>query len=95
MAVPRVDQEQSNKLFVAGLPLEATEEDLRTLFSHYGKVTECQVMMDRNTGASRGFGFVTFEVEQGAAIVLEHASELVIKGKKVILSIPCELKWVD
>ena len=48
------------KLYVGNLPYNATEDDLRTLFSPYGGVTSVAIITDRDTGRSKGFGFVEF-----------------------------------
>ena len=48
------------KLFVGGLSWNTTRETLRAAFEAYGEVTDAVVVMDRDTGRSRGFGFVTF-----------------------------------
>jgi RNA recognition motif-containing protein len=48
----------SKKLYVGNLAFATTNEDLTEAFSQYGTVTSAQVMMDRETGRSRGFGFV-------------------------------------
>jgi len=45
-------------MYVSNLGFQVTDEDLRTLFSQYGEVTSAKVVMDRETGRSRGFGFV-------------------------------------
>jgi len=47
------------KLYVGNLSFETTENDLQDLFSQYGTVSEASLMMDRMTGRSRGFAFVT------------------------------------
>ena len=46
------------KLYVGNLPYNTTEDDLRTLFSNYGSVTSVAIITDRDTGRSKGFGFV-------------------------------------
>ncbi|MFQ3592355.1 MAG: RNA-binding protein [Gemmataceae bacterium] len=48
----------SKNIYVGNLPFSTTSEDLRTAFSQFGTVTRAQVTMDRETGRSRGFGFV-------------------------------------
>jgi len=48
------------KLYVGNLPYSTTEEDLRKLFSQYGNVDSVAVITDRDTGRSKGFGFVEF-----------------------------------
>ena len=50
----------AKKLFVGGLSWDTTDEGLRQAFGSYGQITEAKVITDRDTGRSRGFGFVTF-----------------------------------
>ena len=58
------------KLYIGNLPFSATETDLREVFGAHGTVTDAIVMMDRVTGRSRGFGFVTFSSpEEGKAAI--------------------------
>lgn len=45
-------------IYVGNLPFDATETDLRSLFADYGTITSAAVIADRDTGRSRGFGFV-------------------------------------
>ncbi len=49
------------KLFVGGLPFSTTDEELQQLFSAHGTVASAVVVKDRDTGRSKGFGFVEFE----------------------------------
>src|SRR6188472_672953 len=53
------ENEMSNKLFVGGLSWDTNDEGLRNAFGQHGPVIEAKVVMDRDTGRSRGFGFVT------------------------------------
>jgi hypothetical protein len=58
------------KLYIGNLPFSATDADLREVFGAHGTVTDAIVMMDRFTGRSRGFGFVTFSTpEEGKAAI--------------------------
>jgi len=50
----------SKKVFAGGLPWDADDSDLSAAFSHFGPVEDAKVIMDKDTGKSRGFGFVTF-----------------------------------
>ena len=50
----------SKKLFVGGLSWGTDSDGLRTAFEQYGEVTDSAVISDRETGRSRGFGFITF-----------------------------------
>ena len=54
------------RLYVGGLPYQTTEQDLIDLFEQAGQVTEASVITDRNTGRSKGFGFVEMSDEQAA-----------------------------
>ena len=55
----------SKKLYVGNLPFSATEEELRSLFESHGSVASVNVIMDRETGRSRGFAFV--EMDEASA----------------------------
>jgi cold-inducible RNA-binding protein len=61
----------SSKLFVGGLPWAVDNDGLRETFIPFGEVTEAKVIMDRATGRSRGFGFVTFSTPDEAQKALE------------------------
>jgi hypothetical protein len=50
----------SKKLYVGNLPFSTTEADLREAFGKHGEIASAAVVMDRDTGRSRGFGFVEF-----------------------------------
>ena len=68
----------SSKLFVGGLAWATKDDSLRAHFEAHGEVTEAKVITERDTGRSRGFGFVTFADESSAASAKEelHGSEL-------------------
>jgi RNA recognition motif-containing protein len=52
------------KVFVGGLPFSTTDDELREAFEAHGKVASANVVRDRETGRSKGFGFVEFENEE-------------------------------
>lgn len=67
-AVPAVPQpngtsaiETTKSLYIGNLSCFVSEEQLRHIFSYLGRVAECKVIKDRNTGMSAGYGFVRFE----------------------------------
>ncbi len=49
------------KLFVGGLPFSTTDDELQAAFAAYGNVSSAKVITDRETGRSRGFGFVEYD----------------------------------
>ncbi|MEM7146273.1 MAG: RNA-binding protein [Verrucomicrobiota bacterium] len=55
----------NTKIYVGNFPFESTEDELRELFSQYGAVMEVAIIMDRETGRPRGFGFVTMADREG------------------------------
>jgi len=56
------------KLFVGGLPYSTSEDELKNAFSQHGTVASVKIITDRDTGRSKGFGFVEFEdPEEGKA----------------------------
>jgi cold-inducible RNA-binding protein len=66
------------KLYVGNLSFESTENDLQDLFEKHGKVAEVALMMDRMTGKSRGFAFVTMNDATEA-----NAAMSALNGKEV------------
>lgn len=74
------------KLYVGNLSFKTTENDLQDLFSQYGAVTEAAIVTDRDTGRSRGFGFVTMAgaPEGDAAINALNGKE--VDGRKLTVN---------
>lgn len=67
----------SNKVFVGNLSYAANADDLRAVFKDFGNITDANIVIDRTSGKSRGFGFVTFSSAKEA----EHA--LTMDGQEV------------
>ena len=65
----------SKNLYVGNLPFTTSEQDLSQLFGQYGTVTKAQVIMDRETGRSRGFGFVEMSSGTDEAIAALNGAE--------------------
>ncbi|KAI3786179.1 hypothetical protein L1987_45311 [Smallanthus sonchifolius] len=74
---------RTKKIFVGGIPLTLTEDELREYFSNYGDIIEHQIMLDRVTGRSRGFGFVTFDSEEAVDKILADGILHELGGKQV------------
>ena len=66
-----------NKLYVGNLPYSVRDNDLEQAFSQFGAVTSAKVMMERDTGRSKGFGFVEMgsDAEAQAAISATHGQQ--------------------
>ena len=73
----------SKKLFVGGLSWGVDDEALRSHFEGYGEVTDVKVILDRDTGRSRGFGFVTFEDEADADEAIDALHESEFDGRSI------------
>ncbi|EMD63446.1 hypothetical protein COCSADRAFT_160854 [Bipolaris sorokiniana ND90Pr] len=80
-AIPREEQERTSKIFVGGVSQEATEEDFTNFFKQFGRVVDATLMMDKETGRPRGFGFVTFDGD--AAVDATLRGPLQILGKQI------------
>ena len=65
------------KLYVGNLPFQTTDSDLRGMFEPYGQVTSSSIVMDRETGRSRGFGFIEManDDEARASITALHGTK--------------------
>jgi cold-inducible RNA-binding protein len=68
----------STKLYVGNLSYDTTENDLQDLFAPHGTVVGAQLIMDKMSGRSRGFGFVTMETKESA-----DAAVAAMNGKNV------------
>ena len=73
----------SNKLFVGNLAWSVTSEMLKEIFMPFGRVIDARVLMDRQTGRSRGFGFVTFENEADADRATAEMHNQEIEGRAI------------
>ena len=82
----------SNKLFVGNLSFNTTENDLHEAFAAHGTVVEANLMMDRMTGRSRGFAFVTMSTAEEAqkAIQALHGASLDNRALTVNVARPKE-----
>ena len=80
-AIPRDEQERTSKIFVGGVSQDASEADFKEYFMQFGRVVDATLMMDKDTGRPRGFGFVTFDSE--AAVDATLQGDLMIHGKPI------------
>jgi RNA recognition motif-containing protein len=71
----------SNRLYVGNLSYEATTDTLRQHFAQYGEVTDAHVVMDRESGRSRGFGFVTMGNAAEAQAAMAATNGAMLDGR--------------
>jgi cold-inducible RNA-binding protein len=73
-------------IYVGNLPFQATEADLRSLFADYGTVASASVVTDRDTGRSRGFGFVELADEAAAGQAIEKLDGRDFDGRQLTVN---------
>ena len=84
----RTSQNMSNsKLFVGNLSFETTENDLQDTFAAHGTVVEANLMMDRVSGRSRGFGFVTMSTPEEAQAAISALNGKSIGGRALTVNV--------
>ena len=74
----------STKLYVGNLAFGTTSDDLRELFAEHGTVTSASVVTDRETGRSRGFGFV--EMSDGAEAAIAATNMATFQGRNLTVN---------
>jgi RNA recognition motif-containing protein len=74
------------KLYVGNLPFQTTEADLRELFGQYGTVTDAIVMLDKMSGRSRGFGFVTMSSAEEGTAATNGANGVDLGGRNITVN---------
>ena len=77
----------SNKLFVGNLSFNTTQNDLQDAFSAHGTVTETNLMMDRETGRPRGFGFITMSSAEEAQKAIEAMNGKDMDGRALTVNV--------
>jgi RNA recognition motif-containing protein len=74
------------KLYVGNLSFSMTDADLQTLFEQYGAVQSAQIIMDRDTGRSKGFGFVEMSNNQEAQSAITALNNQEVSGRKLTVN---------
>jgi cold-inducible RNA-binding protein len=75
-----------NKLYVGNLSFNVDNSELESIFSRHGVVQSAQVVMDRDTGRSKGFGFVEFENESDAQAAIAALNGTEYKGRALTVN---------
>lgn len=76
----------SVRLYVGNLPFNVTEQDLEQLFSQSGQVDSANVVTDRDTGRSRGFGFVEMETQEAADAAIQALNGYELSGRALTVN---------
>lgn len=76
----------NTKLYVGNLSFDTTENDLQDAFAPFGPVTEVNLIMDRMSGRSRGFAFVTMATPEGAQAAIAGMAGKSLKGRNVTVN---------
>ncbi len=87
---PRAASSIPARLFVGGLSDDTTEEDLRQVFGAHGPVADAVIVVDRETRAPRGFGFVTMENRKDAPRAIEQLDGFELKGRHIVVNVATE-----
>ena len=72
-------------IFVAKLSYDTQSDDLNDVFQEYGEVTSANVIMDKITGRSRGFGFVEMANDDEANNAINELNETVLDGREIVV----------
>ena len=82
----------AKKLYVGNLPYNTSDEDLRDLFASYGEVTSSNVIIDRMTNRSKGFGFVEMTNDDEAQKAIDELNNTNFNGRNIRVNEALERK---
>ena len=77
----------SVRLYVGNLPFAAEQDEVRDLFAAHGEVVSVKLMMDRETGRPRGFGFVEMGSEQEAQAAIGGLNGMSVGGRAIVVNV--------
>ena len=77
----------SSKIYVGNLPYSVTDSSLSNNFSEYGNVSSAKVMMDRDTGRSKGFGFVEMSSATEAQAAIQGLHGQSVDGRSIVVNL--------
>ena len=76
----------AKRIYVGNLPWATTSSDLQALFEEHGAVESAEVITDRETGRSRGFGFVTMDSDEASNAAIDALNEHDINGRPLVVN---------
>lgn len=77
----------STKIYVGNLPYSVTDSILESNFSEFGRVSSAKVMMDRETGRSKGFGFVEMATAEVAQAAISSLHGMSVDGRSIVVNL--------
>ena len=77
----------SSKIYVGNLPYSVTDASLKSNFSEFGGVSSAKVMMDRDSGTSKGFGFVEMASAEAAQAAISALHGMSVDGRSIVVSL--------
>lgn len=77
----------ATQLFVGSLPFKMSSDDLQQLFAEFGEVVSAKIINDRETGRSRGFGFVEFENDDDAQAAIKKLNGKDVEGRALTVNV--------
>jgi RNA-binding proteins (RRM domain) len=77
-------------LYVSNLSFRTTDDDLRKMFSRFGEVSSAKIITDRETGRSRGFGFVEMQSDDAANEAIDQLNQTEVDGRAMGVSVARE-----
>ena len=75
-----------NKIYVGNLPWALNDEELKEAFKDHGNVLSANIVTDKHTGRSRGFGFVEMENDSEANNAIKSMNGIELKGRKLVVA---------
>ena len=79
----KAEESMGAKLFVGGLSYDATEDELREIFSAHGNLKDVHIATDKETGRSKGFAFVTFSSKKEGTSAIKELNDTEIHSRKI------------
>jgi len=77
----------SSKIYVGNLPYSVTDSTLESNFAEFGRVSSARVMMDRETGRSKGFGFVEMASAEAAQAAITGLNGMSVDGRSIVVNL--------
>ncbi len=76
----------NKKLYVGNLSYQTSEDELHNMFAEFGPVVSANIITDRDSGRSKGFGFVEMETEDGAKAAIEGLNEKEVNSRNIVVN---------